>query len=117
VTLASGKWTDFAYVDGYSGPWQAKGERSEDTSVSIALTKLKQVNQALQKIGKQTRTSALFIERNPKAFTELRKLLNNFPESNAKSINGEFRDHIDDVVKFVGSAFSLTFYRSNWMEH
>jgi three-Cys-motif partner protein len=109
VTLASGGWTDFVFVDGYSGPWKAQGEASEDTSVSIALTKLRLVRQALQSIGKQTRTSALFIERNPNAFAELQKLLESFPDSNAKSINGEFHQHIDDVVKFIGSAFSLTF--------
>jgi len=109
VTLASGGWTDFVFVDGYSGPWQAQGEKSEDTSVSIALTKLRQVRQALQKIGKETRTSALFVERNSSAFAELQKLLATFPDSNTKSINGEFHQHIDDVVKFIGPAFSLTF--------
>lgn len=109
VTLASGKWTNFVYVDGYSGPWQAQGEKSEDTSVSIALTKLKQVGQALASLGKQTKTSALFVERDPKAFERLKALLDTFPESNAKSINGEFQDHIDDVVSFIRNSFSLTF--------
>jgi three-Cys-motif partner protein len=109
VTLASGGWPGFVYVDGYSGPWKAQGEKSEDTSVSIALTKLGHVGQALERIGKQTRTSALFIERNPSAFGDLQKLLSSFPEANAQSINGEFHRHIADVVKFVGPAFSLTF--------
>jgi three-Cys-motif partner protein len=109
VTLASGRWTDFAYIDGYSGPWQARREKSEDTSVFIALTKLKQVREALQKIGKQTRTSALFVERDRQAFDRLQALLDTFPDSNAKSINGEFQDHIGDVVAFIGKAFSLTF--------
>jgi three-Cys-motif partner protein len=109
VTLASGGWSGFVYVDGYSGPWKAQGEKSEDTSVSIALTKLRHVGQALEGIGKQTRTSALFVERNPSSFGELQKLLSSFPEANAQSINGEFHQHIDEVVKFIGSAFSLTF--------
>ncbi|MPZ32894.1 MAG: three-Cys-motif partner protein TcmP [Rhodospirillales bacterium] len=109
VTLASGGWSGFVYVDGYSGPWQAQGEKSEDTSVSIALTKLNIVRQALQKIGKETQTSALFVERNPSAFTELQKLLESFPDSRTQSINGEFHRHISDVVKFIGAAFSLTF--------
>lgn len=109
VTLASGGWTDFVFVDGYSGPWQAQGEKSEDTSVSIALTKLRVVRQALQGIGRETRTSALFVERNPSAFAELQNLLGSFPDSNTQSINGEFHQHVDDVVKFIGPAFSLTF--------
>lgn len=108
VTLASGGWTDFAYVDGFSGPWRAKGERSEDTSVSIALTKLRLVDRALQKIGRNTKTSALFIEQNPNAYAGLQELLATFPQSNAKSINGEFHQHIDDVVRFINVAFSLT---------
>lgn len=109
VTLASGGWTDFAYIDGFSGPWQNKGEKSEDTSVSIALTKLALVSQALQKIGKRTRTRALFIERSPSAYSELQALLSAFPQASARSINGEFHRHVDDVVGFIGSAFSLTF--------
>jgi three-Cys-motif partner protein len=109
VTLASGGWPGFVYVDGYSGPWKAQGEKSEDTSVSIALTKLRHVGQVLEGIGKQTRTSALFVERNQNSFRELQKLLSSFPKANAQSINGEFHQHIDEVVKFIGSAFSLTF--------
>ena len=109
VTLASGGWTRFAYVDGYSGPWQSQGETSEDTSVFIALAKLQQVRQAVAQIGKEIQTSALFIERNPGAYQNLEKLLETFPDANARSINGEFQQHIDDVVQFIGSSFSLTF--------
>lgn len=109
VTLASGGWPSFAYVDGFSGPWKAQSEKSEDTSVSIALTKLGQVRQALKEVSKDTRTSALFVERNPSAFAELQKLLSSFPDANAQSINGEFHQHIAAVVKFIGPAFSLTF--------
>jgi three-Cys-motif partner protein len=109
VTLASGGWPRFVYVDGYSGPWQAQGEESEDTSVSIALTKLQQVKQALGHLGKEIQTSALFVERSPDAYDNLQKLLETFPDANARSINGEFQHHIDDVVRFIGSSFSLTF--------
>jgi three-Cys-motif partner protein len=109
VTLASGGWSGFVHVDGYSGPWNAQGEKSEDTSVSIALTKLRHVGQALQKIGKEVQTSALFVERSSNAFAELQKLLATFPDARVESINGEFHQHIADTVKFIGSAFSLTF--------
>ena len=84
VTLAGGaRWSDFVYVDAFSGPWRSGNENFEDTSVFIALTKLAAVRQGLQKIGRDVNFRALFVERDPTAFEDLDRLVARFPNSGA----------------------------------
>jgi|APTNR8051073442_1049403.scaffolds.fasta_scaffold05491_7 three-Cys-motif partner protein len=110
VTLAgSGRWSDFAYVDTFSGPWRSGNVNLEDTSVFIALTKLDAVRQGLKKIGRNVKFRAMFVESSPSAFQDLQRLVAQFPNSGATTIRGEFQDHVDDARRFIGNAFSLIF--------
>lgn len=110
VTLAgSERWSEFAYVDGFSGPWRSGDENFEDTSVFIALTKLAAVQEGLRKIGREVRFRALFVERDAIAFRDLQTLVSRFPNSGARTILGEFQDHVDEARRFIGDAFSLIF--------
>lgn len=110
VTLAgSGRWSEFVYIDAFSGPWRSADENFEDTSVSIALTKLEAVRQGLQKTGRDVTFRALFVERDRFAFQDLQRLVARFPNSGARTICGEFQDHIKEACRFVGNAFSLIF--------
>jgi hypothetical protein len=50
VTLAAGHgWQEFVYLDGFSGPWKSKGKGFDDTSVAIALRKLTEVRDGLER--------------------------------------------------------------------
>jgi three-Cys-motif partner protein len=110
VTLAgSGRWSEFAYIDAFSGPWRSADENFEDTSVSIALTKLEAVRQGLQKAGRDVTFRALFVERDRSAFHDLQCLVARFPNSGARTICGEFQDQIEEARRFIGNAFSLVF--------
>lgn len=110
VTLAgSGRWSEFAYVDAFSGPWRSGDENFEDTSVSIALTKLEAIRQGLKKIGRDVNFRALFVEKDPTAFQDLQRLVARFPNSGTRTILGEFEDHVGEAHRFISNAFSLTF--------
>lgn len=110
VTLAgSGRWSEFAYIDAFSGPWRSADENFEDTSASIALTKLEAVRQGLQKTGRDVTFRALFVERDRSAFQDLQRLVARFPNSGARTICGEFQDHIEEARRFINNAFSLIF--------
>ena len=51
VTLAgSGRWSDFTFVDAFSGPWRSGDENLDDTSV-FALTSWRRFDKALRKPG------------------------------------------------------------------
>lgn len=110
VTLAgSGRWSEFAYVDAFSGPWRSGDENFEDTSVFIALTKLEAVRQGLQMAGRDVTFRALFVERDRSAFQDLQRLVARFPNSGARTICGEFQDHVEEACRFINNAFSLIF--------
>ncbi len=109
VTLAGGGWSEFAYVDAFSGPWRSADEGLKDTSVSIALTKLEGVWQGLQEAGRDVTFRALFVERDRSAYRNLQRLVAGFPNSGAKTICGEFQDHVEEARRFIGNAFSLIF--------
>ena len=64
-------FTDFVYVDGFSGPWRAQGEDLADTSFRIALDQLNYVCNALlaPPHNKKPEIRAIFVEEEASAFT------------------------------------------------
>jgi hypothetical protein len=51
-------YSDVAYVDGFSGPWQSGGEDFEDTSFCIALKALTAAKQSWKNLGREVRMRA-----------------------------------------------------------
>ncbi len=96
-------YSSITYVDGFSGPWNAKSDKMEDTSFCIALTKLRQARAKLKQRAKQLRLRCYFIEANPAAYAKL-KAFAELPENGDVEIvtrNSEFEDSISDVLAFV----------------
>lgn len=103
---------EFVYVDGFSGPWESKGDSYADTSFAIALKKLAEVKKGAESaFGKPKKISCLFIEKDPKVFAELDAFAkNNKPEGiEIQVINGDFENLIGDIQKFVGKSFAFIF--------
>lgn len=99
----------FVYVDGFSGPWQSQDERFEDTSFVIAIKKLKDVRDGLAKAGKHPRIRCLFIEKDETAFKALSEAIRNVTDLDVKPLHGTFEALIPEILRFVGSSFSLVF--------
>lgn len=99
----------FTYVDGFSGPWKSEDEQFEDTSFMIALQKLRNVKENLAKAGKYPQIRCLFIERDLNAYRELEQATRIYPRKEVEILNGEFEVLIPDILKFIGSSFSLVF--------
>jgi three-Cys-motif partner protein len=101
---------DFVYVDGFSGPWKAAAETYKDTSFSLALDQLRAVRLSLKVgRGKDVTFRCLFVEKDPRAFAELKTTVAGIDDVPIELINGKFEEHIADAVKFVGQSFSLIF--------
>jgi len=91
----SSAYQELVYVDGFSGPWQNRGEGFEDTSFGIALralTKAKQTwatmaNPSQRRLVKMT---AHLVEKNPEAFARLAELQRMFPEIEVVPHPGDF---------------------------
>lgn len=92
--IASG-YDEIAYVDGFSGPWQAKGERFEDTSFGIALRALTRARQSWATMKhparrRQVQMTAHLVEKDKNAFARLDALQNMFPDVLLVRHNGDF---------------------------
>ena len=102
-------YPQFVYVDGFSGPWKSDEEAFEDTSFTIAINKLRQVQTGLRQGGKNPEIRCLFIEKEPTAFRQLKGATKNVSDIGAEALHGEFEQRIPDILRFVGSSFSLVF--------
>jgi len=100
---------EFIYVDCFSGPWKSEDEQFEDTSFMIALQKLRNVKENLGKAGKYPRIRCLFIEKDLKAYRDLEQATRSYPRNEVEVLNGEFEILMPDILKFIGSSFSLVF--------
>jgi len=100
----------FVYVDGFSGPWRSENEAFEDTSFMIAIRQLRAVRDGVRdQLGKDLKIRCLFIEKDPVSFASLKKAVEGVTDLETKVLHGSFEDLVPDVVKFVGSSFSLVF--------
>lgn len=101
---------DFVYVDGFSGPWKSATESYNDTSFRIAIDKLRNVRDGLlSDFGKTVQFRCLFVEKNPKPFTELEAAVAEITDVPIELIHGSFEDHILEIGAFARTNFSLIF--------
>jgi three-Cys-motif partner protein len=100
---------EFVYVDGFSGPWKSEDEALDDTSFMIAIKKLRQVREGLEKAGRKPKIRCLFIEKDPEAFLTLKAAVGAIADMEVKPLHGEFEACIPQVLDFVGKSFSLVF--------
>lgn len=103
-------WDDFTFVDGFSGPWEAKSDDFDDTSFGIAIQELRAVRQSFQDRGQNNkRLRCVFVEKDAEPFNRLSGAVANAADLNAKAIHGTFEDNIAEVRRYVGNSFALTF--------
>jgi three-Cys-motif partner protein len=100
--------TDFVFVDGFSGPWASISASHEDTSFGIAMTLLRRVRDELKgKHGRDRRVRCIFVERGPRAFARLSEAVNAASYIEARAIHGRVEDHVNEILRAIGSAFAL----------
>ncbi len=101
---------EFVYVDGFSGPWRASGEDLSDTSFSIALDRLKYVQEGLAAQNKHPVIRAFFVEKDPSRFTALERAVKEYKGSiKAVPFPGTFQDNIPKILEVTKSAFAFFF--------
>lgn len=107
--IASG-FAEICYVDGFSGPWQNAGERFEDTSFGIALGALTRAKATWRALGREVRMSAHLIEKDGRAYRNLRAVKAQFPEIEIVTHHGSFIDLAPDLLHAISAhAFAFVF--------
>lgn len=103
-------YPEIAYVDGFSGPWQNKGEAFEDTSFGIALAALTRAKATWKGLGRNLKVSAYLVEKNPTAYANLQDVRALFPGVEIKTYSGSFVDRSSELLKDIPSqAFAFLF--------
>jgi len=98
------------YVDCFAGPWQAKSEELEDTSIAISLKIIRKCREGLKKLNKDVHFRALFIEEDPEAYKKLEGFLaKQNREIETKSLHGKFFPLRSDILSWCGND-SFTFF-------
>jgi three-Cys-motif partner protein len=89
-------------VDCFAGPWQAQGEALEDTSVAIGLNALEQAAETWRRQGYHIELSAIFVEKDKKAFSRLKAFLDKRGGAvKTKPIPGEFGDFVSEINRAI----------------
>ena len=65
-------WDTLTYVDCFSGPWNARSEKFDDSSFGIALNELRRARDTHAARGRKLRLRCFFLEKEPSAYTKLR---------------------------------------------
>ena len=113
LALIVGRHSDsITYIDGFSGPWNARGDKLEDASFSIALRMLRQARDQLLTQKQTVKLRCYFIEEDAAAFAQLDEFAKGITDAEVVARNCEFESAIPDIVKFVrdsGRTFPFVF--------
>ena len=106
-------FSDITYVDGFSGPWEAKTEDFSDTSFMIAVSVLRNAQTEFARRGIRRRIRCFFSEKNAEAFAQLQEAVMPFHKPQEgyeiKTYCGEFENAVSEIQAFIGSSFPLIF--------
>jgi three-Cys-motif partner protein len=111
--LLLGGYSALTYVDGFSGPWEARTDDYSDTSFMIAIRVLKDAQAQLRAQGKSKTIRCFFVEEKAKAYAQLRAAVmqHHDPDNGfyVYTFHGKFEVAVDEIMKVVGTSFALTF--------
>ena len=99
-------WDAITYVDCFSGPWNARSERLEDSSFALALRQLKAARTNLADLRRARKRPPLeircfFLEKDPAAFAKLAEFARTVNDAEIATKNATLEQSIDDIVAFV----------------
>jgi three-Cys-motif partner protein len=101
-------------VDGFSGPWETKGENFSDSSFMIAISVLLDAQkQYRQRSGVRRQIRCFFSETDPEAFAQLKQAVAPYdkPTEGFEILTycGKFEDAVSEIQTFIGASFPLIF--------
>lgn len=108
------QWEAIAYIDGFSGPWEAKMPDYSDTSFMIAIEVLKDAQKRIEELTGHRRTVKCYFSENDRAaFQQLQAAVapHHQPSERfeVRTYCGDFEDAVADIQAFAGDAFPLVF--------
>ncbi len=104
--IVGSAWQAITYVDCFSGPWNARSEKLEDSSFALALQQLRTARANLTDFKVRHGQEPLeircfFLERDAAAFTKLRQFARSVSDAEVATRNATLEESIDSILKFV----------------
>lgn len=106
-------FSNLAYIDAFSGPWNSSSIEHKDTSFRIAIDSLLEAQRTSSRQGKAPKlVRCFFSEKNSKAYQELSKFLDAYRDLEnfeVKDYNGSFEEAIPEIQSYIQGYFPLFF--------
>jgi len=100
--IVGSHWDVLTYVDCFSGPWNARSEKLEDSSFAIALKELRNARDTLAKQrGRNVQLRCFFLEKNPAAYSRLVEFAEGETDAKIETLNATLEESITNIMDFV----------------
>jgi three-Cys-motif partner protein len=99
--IVGAHWDALTYVDCFSGPWNARSDKFEDSSFGIALQELRQARETYDQRGRKLRLRCFFLEKDRNAYEKLGRFAKGVQDAEIKTWNAALEDSVKDIVEFV----------------
>jgi three-Cys-motif partner protein len=99
--VVGSRWDVLTYVDCFSGPWNARSEKFEDSSFAIALKELRNARDAWRQRGRNVRLRCFFLEKDRTAYANLKKFSESVTDADIETRNATLEESISGIVDFV----------------
>ena len=97
------------YVDCFSGPWNVRSEKLEDSSFSIALGELLRARQTLSQQQRDLKLRCFFLEKDRTAYSKLKEFADRATDAEIETRNSDLEGAVSDIVAFVRKGGRKTF--------
>lgn len=100
--IVGSHWNTLTYVDCFSGPWQVKSEKFEDSSFAIALEQLRRARVIhREQTGRTLMLRCFFLEKTPNAYKRLKHFTEQIDDVVIETKNKKLENAIQDILSFV----------------
>lgn len=97
-----GSWRNvITYVDCFSGPWNVRSDKLEDSSFAVALTELRKARDTHKKQGRSIQLRCFFLEKDPAAYARLKEFGEGVTDATIETRNATLEESVGRIVEFV----------------
>jgi three-Cys-motif partner protein len=107
--IAGTNWDTLTYVDCFSGPWNARSEKFDDSSFGIALNELRRARDTHAARGRKLRLRCFFLEKEPSAYTKLRGFVEGIADIHIETLNATLEESVGSIVQFIQAGGTRSF--------
>lgn len=102
-------WQTLTYVDCFSGPWNVRSDKLEDSSFAVALNELRKARETHEQQGRSIRLRCFFLEKDPIAYARLKEFADEVSDATVWTRNATLEESVQEILNFVKEGGSHSF--------